>query len=250
MKTILTTSALAMAMALPAQAFEIDAMTDEQREIFRQEVRSYLLDNPEVIMEAVDVLQAREAEAARNADKDLVSSNADALFENDNDWVGGNPDGDITVVEFMDYRCGYCRKAHPEVEELISSDANIRFIVKEYPILGPASELSSRFAIATRTVAGDDAYKDVHDALITLDAEASEPILRRLAEGLDLDADAILAEMDSDAVSAVITENRALAQRMNISGTPSFVFKDTMVRGYVPLDNMQRLVRQLRAQEG
>lgn len=250
MRRILATTALVISGALPAQAFEIGAMTDEQREIFRQEVRSYLLENPEVIMEAVEVLQSREADAARDADSNLIWSNADALFNSEHDWVGGNPDGDFTVVEFMDYRCGYCRRAHPEVAELIESDGNIRIIVKEFPILGPASELSSRFAIATRRVAGDDAYKDAYEALITLDVDASDPVLRRLADELGLDTAAIMDEMNSDAVTQIITENRALAEAMNISGTPSFVFEDTMVRGYVPLDNMQRLVRQIRAQEG
>jgi len=150
-------------------------------------------------------------------------------------------------VEFSDYRCTYCRKAHPEVEELLKSDGNIRFIVKEFPILGEQSELSSRFAIATKMAAGDEAYKKAHDALITMRGNATVQSLEKLAGRLDLDAEAILPLMNSPEVEDIIQKNRALAQRLGITGTPTFVLESTMLRGYVPLDGMRQLVKQARA---
>ena len=137
-------------------------------------------------------------------------------------WVGGNPDGDITLVEFMDYRCGYCRRAVPEVATLLETDGNIRLVIKEFPILGDGSVQSSRFAIATKHVAGDDAYKQVHDALLAFSGEPTEVSLRRISDGLGLDSDAIIAAMDSDQVTDEISRTRALAQKMQISGTPVF----------------------------
>ncbi|MFD3189067.1 DsbA family protein [Sedimentitalea sp. HM32M-2] len=234
-------TALAL-LAGPATAFDAAKMTDSERAAFRAEVRAYLLDNPEVIIEAVNQLEERKAQAQAQADEALVQANADALFNDGFSWVGGNPNGDITLVEFMDYRCGYCRKAKPEVAKLLAGDGNIRLIVKELPILGEASVISSRFAIATRQVAGDTAYEQVHDALMAFSGEPTDVTLRRLSDGLGLDSDAILARMDSAEVSAEIAATRALAQRLQIGGTPTFVLQDEMLRGYLPADQLAQIV--------
>ena len=231
------TAALAL-LAVPAQALDLNAMSDEERAAFRAEIRAYLLENPQVIIEAVELLEQQQAAAAANADLQLVQDNQDELFNDGYSWVGGNPDGDITLVEFMDYRCGYCRRAVPEIAKLLRSDGNIRLVIKEFPILGDASVLSSRFAVATKHVAGDDAYKQVHDALIEFGGEPSEISLRRLADGLGLDTDAIMTAMDSDRVSAELQQTRALAQRLRISGTPTFVLENELLRGYLPADQM------------
>ena len=236
------------ALALPAQALDLNQMSDAEREAFRAEIRAYLLENPEIILEAIDVLEQREAALLALEDQELVKANADALFSDGHSWVGGNPEGDITLVEFMDYRCGYCRRAVDEVHGLIEDDGNIRFVIKEFPILGEQSLISSRFAIATQQVAGDEAYKSVHDALLALDGEVNETSLRRVGDSLGLDTDAILAHMDSDAVSDVITANHALGQQLKISGTPSFVMGDRMLRGYAPQEAMQQMANDIRSQ--
>lgn len=230
----------------PAAAFDISEMSDAERETFREEIRNYLLDNPEVIMEAVRVLEARQQQAQAAADADIITANADAIYNDGYSWVGGNPDGDITIVEFMDYRCGFCRRAVPEVEKLLANDGNIRLVIKEFPILGEQSVIMSRFAIATQNVAGAEAYKQVHDVLMELNGDVTEPRLRRIATDLDLDADAIIAGMDDPAVTQVIAQNRALAQSLNISGTPSFVVSDEILRGFLPADQMQVVVDEKR----
>lgn len=242
----LALAALLSATALPAAALDLTAMTEAEREAFRAEVRAYLLDNPEVLTEAITVLEAREEARQLEADQALVAQNLDLLLDDGHSWVGGNPEGDITVVEFMDYRCGYCRRSSPEVEELISADGNIRFILKEFPILGPQSEMASRFAIAVHQLHGDDAYKDVHDALMVLEADIDTASLGRLAEALALDPAPILARMDAPEVTAVLDENYALAEALSISGTPTFVMGGQMVRGYVPLQVMQAIVEEER----
>ncbi|WP_417209941.1 DsbA family protein [Antarctobacter sp.] len=252
-KSFLSSSAAAfclftapMALAQDAGPFDFANMTPEQKTAFGAEVRAYLLENPQVIMEAVAVLEEREKAAQTAQDDTLVADNMARLLDDGFSWVGGNPEGDVTVIEFSDYRCGFCRRAHPEVTELIESDGNIRYIVKEFPILGEASVVSSRFAIATLIVAGEEAYKSVHDALITLEGNPGNGPLRRIAETLSLDADAIMAEMDSEEVTRRITETRELALAMNINGTPSFVFGDQMVRGYAPLPTMRQIVDEVR----
>ncbi|WP_368183771.1 DsbA family protein [Aestuariibius sp. HNIBRBA575] len=239
---------LVIGAGFPASATDLDALSDAERDAFRAEVRAYLLDNPEVLMEAIDVLESRQADAQANVDVNLARANADALFDDGFSWEGGNPDGDITIVEFLDYRCGYCKRAHPEVAELVSSDGNIRVIVKEFPILGEQSMLASQFALAAQIVEGNEGYKLASDALMTMRGEISGDSLTRLAEALGFDSEAILDEMTSDEVGKIIEENRLLAQRLQISGTPTFVFQDQMLRGYVPLDGMRNVVRDLRAE--
>ncbi len=238
--------ALAATLALPVSAMDLQELSDEERAQFRAEVRAYLMENPEVIMEAVELLQTREAQQQAQADLNLVSDNAQAIFDDGYSWVGGNPDGDITLVEFLDYRCGYCKRAHDEVAKLLKSDGNIRLIVKEFPILGDQSVLASRFAVATKQVAGSDSYKAINDALMAYNGEVSLPVLRRLANTFGLDADAIEARMDSAEVAREISETRALAQKLNITGTPTFVMQDEMLRGYLPYDQMKAMVAEKR----
>lgn len=246
MKPILAL-ALAGLLAVPAVAeTAAPSMTEAERQAFRAEVRAYLLEHPEVLMEAIGVLEERQNAAAQAGDAALIATNHAAIFDDAASWSGGNPDGDVTVVEFMDYRCGYCRKAFEEVETLVNGDGNIRFVVKEFPILGEDSELASRFAIATLQLAGDDAYKVAHDRLMTMRGNLTAETLDRLAGELGLDAAAIRARMDTAEVSSVIARNRALAEALKIDGTPTFVIDGVMLRGYLPLDGMRQIVEEAR----
>lgn len=243
----MTRLALGLILGLAALPALAEDMTEAEREALRAEIRAYLLENPEVLVEAMSVLQEREDIAALERDKMLVVSQSDALFVNENDWVGGNPDGDVTVVEFMDYRCGYCRKAYDEVEALVNTDGNIRFVVKEFPILGDASLLSSQFAISVLQLHGSDAYKSVHDGLITLRGEPTPETLSRLATDLGLDPKPIIDRMASPEVMAVIQANHDLAETMEVTGTPAFITLAGIMRGYAPLETMQGFVAEARA---
>ncbi|MBL3704456.1 thioredoxin domain-containing protein [Sulfitobacter sp. BDSS02] len=240
-----TTSALVLSVQA-AFAFDPANMTEQERTAFDAAVRSYLLENPEVIVEAINLMEQRNAEQQAAADDELVAAYSDELFNDSHSWVTGNLDGDIVLVEFMDYRCGYCRRAVPEVNALLEDDGNIKLIIKEFPILGEASVISSRFAIATLQVAGDDAYGLVHDALLELNGEINGVTLRRLGEELGLDVDAIMDHMDSDEVTSVIVTNRQLAQALKINGTPTFILVDEMLRGYLPADQMAEIIAEKR----
>lgn len=246
MKRLIATTALLGTLATGAFAQDLTPMTDEERALFRAEVRAYLFENPEVIMQAVEILQNREADQQVQADLDLVTQNSDAIFNDGYSWVGGNPDGDIVLVEFLDYRCGYCKRAHGEVAQLLESDGNIKLIVKELPILGDASVLASRFAIAVKQIAGDDSYKAVGDALMSFQGDITMPALTRLGNTFGLDMDAIEVRMNSDEVTAEIAATRELAGILAISGTPTFVMQDELLRGYLPLDQMQAIVEDKR----
>ncbi len=232
----------------PAAAFDFGDMTAAQQQAFGESVRAYLLENPEVLLEAMDVYEERRAAAQAAADENLVSANASFIFDDDHSFVTGNLEGDVTVVEFIDYRCSFCRRAHPEVSELVSSDGSIRKIIKEFPILGPESLEASRFAISVLQIAGDEAYAKMNDTLMAYRGAFTRDALARLAADQGLDADPIMAGMDSEAVTNVIAANHALAQALGITGTPTFVVGDQMLRGYVPLDDMRDVVAQVRGE--
>ena len=237
-----------LALGTGVHALELDAMTDAERAAFQAEVRAYILENPEIIRDAIGILQQREQQQQVLNDVELARANADALFNDGHSFVGGNPQGDITIVEFMDYRCGFCRRAHPEVQTVLNNDSNIRYIIKEFPILGEASLLASRYAIATQLVAGDKVYEDIHNTLIEFQGDITDQALARLSESYGLDHTAVAAMMDDDQVTAIIAENRALAQQLQITGTPTFVVQDQMLRGFLPADEMLQVVAELREQ--
>lgn len=249
-RALLTATALCLT-ATAVQAFEIETMSESERAAFRAEIRDYLLENPEVLMEAIAVLEERRADEAAAQEQVLLEQYHADIFEDGYSWIGGNPEGDVTIVEFLDYRCGFCKRAHPEVQALLAGDGNIRMIVKEYPILGAESELASRYAIATKLLEGDEAYAAVHDELMEWDGPVNAGALQRIARTVGIsDHDAVLAEMESEAVTGIIAANRALAQVLQIQGTPSFIMEDNFVRGYVDLEQMQAIVADIRAARG
>jgi len=242
MKQFILGVATAALLSFPAMATDLGNLNEAERDAFRVEVRAYLLQNPEVLMEAFAVLENRQAEAEALAQQSAVAENQAALFNSAFDHVGGNLDGDVVIVEFIDYRCSFCRRAHPEVAELVDTDGNIRIITKEFPILGEQSTLAARFALATRLALGGEAYEQVGDGLMAMRSDVTELALARLAADLGLDSGPIFAAMDDPLVQTTIDTNYALAQRLGITGTPSYVFGDQLVQGYVPLQNMQDIV--------
>jgi len=250
LRPLLPTVALALGLAAPAFATDLTAMNTDERSAFREEVRAYLLENPEVLMEAINVLERRQAAEQVANDSALIAQNRQAIFDDGYSHVAGNPNGDVTMVEFVDYRCTYCRKAFPELQALLEEDGNIRMVYKEFPILGDESLLASRFAVSAQIVAGDEAYGRLHDAMMVMRGNFTTDALVGLATELGLDGQAILAGMSDPAVDQIIGQNHALAQILQISGTPTFVMEDQMLRGYVPLEGMQQLISDLRDSKG
>ena len=229
-------------LATQSFALDLSKMSAAERALLQEEIRLYLLENPEIIMEAVEVLRKKEKQAAIQSDFELVKKHKKAIFEDGFSFIGGNPNGDITLVEFVDYRCGYCKKAHNEVEKLLSADGNIRFVIKEFPILGDDSLVLSKFALAVKIVHGDEMYKLVHDIFIKMKSPPSEKAFNQIINNLNLDADRVESKMESNEVNGMIAYTRTLAERLKISGTPTFVMNDELIRGYVPFDTLINIV--------
>lgn len=248
--TALATLLMLGATPLAAQSASGMQFNDAEREAFRAEVRAYLMENPEVIFEAVAEFERRTAEAQAEMDTTLVEINAEEIFNDGHSWVGGNPDGDLTLVEFMDYRCSFCARAYPAMMDFVNGDGNVRLVIKEFPILGPQSDAMSRFAIAVQHNASDEIYFEAHDRLINWDGDFTETSARLLASELGLDADRIIGYMPSGEVDAILRANRELAQRLQISGTPTFVIGDggagELLRGFLPSEGLHAAADRLR----
>lgn len=223
-------------------AMDINNLTNADRKLLQKEIRRYILENPDIIFEAADIVRKREAALEVQEDEELIQSNFNEIFYDNYSYVGGNPDGDITIVEFVDYKCGYCRKAAELVRELIAKDDNIRFVVKEFPILGEASLVSSKFAIAVKNIGGPEKYKVAHDILLALTAEPTEIYLRRIAKELELNPEELFEAMQSDLVAQEIDQTGELAQKLQISGTPTFILGDQFLRGFVPLEILSKAI--------
>ncbi len=223
-------------------AMDINNLTNADRKVLQKEIRRYILENPDIIFEAADIVRKRQAALEVQEDEELIQSNFNEIFYDNYSYVGGNPDGDITIVEFVDYKCGYCRKAAELVRELIAKDDNIRFVVKEFPILGEASLVSSKFAIAVKNIGGPEKYKVAHDILLALTAEPTEIYLRRIAKELELNPEELFEAMQSDLVAQEIDQTGELAQKLQISGTPTFILGDQFLRGFVPLEILSKAI--------
>ena len=238
---LILTTAMTVLIVQTSQMRDVKQTSEEERSALHAEIRSYILENPQIIVEAVAILRQQEERAEANRDEQLVQDFKKDLFDDGYSYVGGNLNGDITVVEFLDYRCGYCRKAFAEIEALLNEDMNIRFIIKEYPILGEASLVTSQFAIAIKQLHGNEIYKMIHDTLI---AFSGEPTLERLGEiagTFGLEIHPILEHMISGEVLKEINKNRILGEKMQITGTPTFVIKNKLLRGYIPLETMRAI---------
>lgn len=232
--------------ALPAAAFDPAAMSDAEKAAFGDAVRDYIMANPEVLIEAVNGLEAkRMADEVKN-DRLLVQANKAAIFDDGHSWVGGNPNGDLTMVEFVDYRCGVCRRVSDDMEKTVKDDGNIRLILKEFPILGQESDLASRFAIAVKQTQGGDVYKDAHDRLIAMRGAVTIESLSALARDMGLEPEPLINRMNTEDVSAEIRSNAQLAERMRVMGTPTFIIGGEMLRG-APPQGLASVVQEVRA---
>ena len=246
LRSLLVLLALSCASTVSAQSLE--NLSPADKAALHAEIRDYLLANPELVLEMIDIIKQRQADAQVLSDADMVRDRAAQLFDDGYSFVGGNPEGDITVVEFIDYRCGYCKKAHQEIADLVQGDGNIRYIIKEYPILGPESEFGARAALAVLASASPADYFRFHDALMRFNGPLNEATLRSIASDTGIDADRMVADMMSAGVEAHLGANRQLGQQMGVDGTPFFVIGDHVLRGYAPIAQMQNLVRAEREQ--
>jgi protein-disulfide isomerase len=237
------------ALAAAPLAAQDGALSPAQAEAVDARVRDYILRNPEIILEALQALEARRDEDRARDDAALIAANAEALFDDGYSHVFGAEDGDVTIVEFADYRCGYCKAAHPQIAELLATDPGLRVIHKELPVLGPDSVMAARVAMAALAI--DPArYEQLNDALMRFRGTLDEATVFRLAAEAGLSEAALRTAMEDPAIADGIRSTYALARALGVEGTPSFVIGERIVRGYVQIEQMRALIEQARRARG
>ena len=247
---ILIKAALAAVLALapiaaPAQEsskIQIELSEARVKELVYQAIR----ENPEIVMEAVAILQKRENDALAAQTQSVLSDQRQMLERDPNAPVLGNVDGDVTVIEFFDYNCPYCKRAMPEVQALMDADPNVRLVYREWPILGEGSVFAARAALASRE---QGKYEEMHWAMMGLKGRIGEERVMKVAKDLGLDLDKLRADMNSPAVEEHIATSMQLAQAVGFNGTPSFVIGQSLVPGFVERDELIKIVDETRASQ-
>lgn len=240
--------ALSMAQPFPAAAQEQSypgGFDRKQVEGIEEIVRQYLIENPEVLVEALTAYQQNQRVAKELRQQQVLESRSAALYEDPDAPAVGNLDGDVTIVEFFDYRCPYCRKVADTLRETIESDGKIRLVMKEFPILGEQSFRAARAALAA---VKQGKYEAFHFALMTKSGDMSMPHIRKIARDIGLDVDQLETDMEAADIEAMLRRNHELARSLDITGTPAFVIGDTVVPGAIDAKTFERLIAKARSQ--
>ena len=222
--------------ALPAVA---QGLTEEQRAEVLAILRRALREDPSILREAMAAMDASEEASRAEAQRTAIRQNGDALFRDPADPFRGNPTGRVTIVEFFDIRCGYCRSLHPTMEELLRRNREVKLVLKDMPILGANSVLGSRALLASQRTGR---YAVLFDNLMRLREELSETVLRREVERAGLDWPRLRREMDDGAITRRIDANISLARALDIQGTPALVIGLTIIPGAVELPALEAAV--------
>lgn len=208
-------------------------------------VRQYLVANPEVLRDAATALDARQAAEEAAAQRLAIQDNRQEIYNSKSQVVIGNPDGDVTLVEFFDYNCTYCRKAAPDIAQLISEDPRLRVVLKEFPILGPGSVEAAKVSIALADLA-QDKYRPFHDRLLSDQAPAGADRALAVVDTLGTDSEAIKSAIGEPKVTETINAVYGLATRLGLTGTPTFVIGDQVIVGAVGYEALRSKIQAMR----
>lgn len=236
--------ALLTAAAMPAAAGEF---SKSQTKSIEKIVHDYLVQNPEVMIEVMSELDARQEAAKKSAQNDAVATHHKAIFNDPTSFVAGNPQGDVTIVEFFDYNCGFCKRTFAPLMNTLKDDGNVRLVLKEFPILGPSSVIASR---ATMAAAKQGKYFEMYKALFMHKGSLNEEEIMAVAESVGLDIAQLRRDMTDPAFAKTIERNEALAQALKINGTPSFVIGDTLFPGALEAEDLKQAIKEARAAKG
>ena len=220
------------------------SQTAPDREATREIIREYLLERPEVLEEAMIALRARRQEEKRARTQAAIADNRAALLSHEMSPVSGNPDGDVTLVEFFDYACGYCKRSLSVMINLLRNDPQLRIVWKEFPVLGPVSRTAARASMAA---ARQGRYLAFHEAVMGSPDGLSEDALLAMAGRVGLDVGRLQQDMADPAIEAYLEETHQLARELGIDGTPAFLVGDTLVPGAVGEARLKQLIAEARS---
>jgi protein-disulfide isomerase len=230
-------------LVLPAAAAEF---TPQQRKAIEEIIHDYLTKNPDLMLDVLQAAQDKLKGDSREKAAAALVEHRRELLEDPDTPVGGNPKGDVSLVEFFDYRCPYCKQVVPAIEALLAKDKQLRFVYKELPVLGPDSVHAARAALAARK---QGKYEAMHRALMAVKGQIDEPAIMKIAGSVGLDAERLKTDMAAPEIDRALKANIKLAEALDIRGTPGFVIGDEIVPGAVGLDTLKQLIDAARKQK-
>ena len=237
-------AALSIALLAPlASAQEATPIPLPQKAEIEKIVHDYLMEHPEVIRDAIQALQAKEEENKADAQTQAVSANKEQLLNDPATPVAGNPVGDVTIVEFFDYHCPYCKTVAAPLNQLLQEDKGVRLVLKEFPILGEDSVLASHAALAS---VGQGKYWEFHQALMEHKGKFDMDVLKSIAAKVGIDPAKLEADMGQQQIEPMISANHKLARALDLNATPTFIIGDQVIEGAVPLERLKELIKQVR----
>lgn len=210
-----------------------------EREQIEQIIHDYLLKNPEILLEALQAAEAKQTQDQRAAARTAIAAKRDELLSDPSAPSAGNPTGDVTIVEFFDYRCPYCKKVAPSLEALLKEDPKLRIVYKEFPILGSESTFAAHVAFAANK---QGKYQPFHSAMMAATGQITEEVVLKTAADIGLDIATVKSDMKAPEIDEIIKRNYDLANALGIHGTPSFIIGDTLVPGAVELATLRQMV--------
>lgn len=228
---------------LPAAAADTSALTAPQKDEIKKLVREYILENPSIISEALTALEVKNEKAKAEKRANVASSRRQELLNPSEGTILGNPKGDVTVVEFFDYNCGYCKSMFPSMVELLKEDPKMRLVMKEYPILGPSSVTASRAALAARK---QGKYVDFHLALMGYKGALSDSVIQVIAQNVGLDVKKLQDDMKDPAIADILVKNHSLAEDLSVDGTPQLIVDGIFLPGAVPKSELVAAIAKAR----
>ena len=220
----------------------IASLTFAQDTDLEKKVLEIIRNNPEIIMEAIKIMQAKDAKNKQEQADRNIKSNKQRLEDDKNAPILGNPNGEITIVEFFDYNCGYCRRAFKTIMNLIADNNAVKVVMRELPILGDASVFTAKASLASQK---QQKYEEFHVALMNNRSRNTEKSVLKIAKKIGMDIDQLQLDMNSSFVLDHIEESQKLSESLGISGTPAFVFGEKIVPGAIDLQAMKDLVAQI-----
>jgi len=240
-------AALACTVLVAPAAARAQSFNDQQKGELGSIIREYLVQHPEVLQEAMAELEKRQAAAEAEKAKAAVKNNAQTLFDSSRQVVVGNAQGDVTLVEFFDYNCGYCKRAMADMLDLLQNDAKLKFVLKEFPVLGEGSVQAAQVAAAARMQdKGGKKYLEFHQKLLGGRGTADKTRALAVAKEVGFDMARIEKDMTSDEVKAQLEESFKLAEALGLNGTPSYVVGNDVVVGAVGLNTLKEKVNSAR----
>lgn len=220
-------------------------LSDAQKSEIDKLIHDYIMDNPQVILDAVRKHQETQEAAEQAAQQQRLSDMRQQIENAEMSPAGGNIEGNVTVVEFFDYKCGYCKRVHETVIDTVANDGNVKLVYKEFPILGPESMIAARAALGVFYNIGDK-YFDFHDALMRARGGYSEDRVLEIAASVGLDKTAVKKHMEDPRIDTELRHNMALAEALGIRGTPAFIVDNTLVPGAIDRESLEQLIKQAR----